>query len=151
MPLFGKKKDSGTDIEAAEEDGLLIQTGGAPAADETAPAPQSVPEPAPPVDLDEPLSDDAESALAGLDGNEGDRDETDGEESEEGSTQFSVAASEDSKEDDILSMFNDSESYGDLAELTKDIDDVAASDLLAELREIRSMLPAEALEDQQAA
>lgn len=150
MPLFGKKKETGKDIEAAEEDGLLMSTAGvqpeAPAEPAPAPPPRPVVEEEP-LNADDEISDAAAAALAGGEEEEEEAAQDNGNVEPAEPARFSVSAESEEGDDNILSMFTDQESYGELAELTKDIDDVSMSDLLAELREIRSALPSYALEE----
>lgn len=133
MPLFGskKKKKQGSDIEAPEEDDLLMARGSA------ASAPEAGPEP--PVDAEDSESDPTvpEDDAVDLSVLDGDPDETPAETPE---------AEEKSNADDLLAAFEDDDSYGELAEITKDLEDIPIADLLADIREIRTALPPEALE-----
>lgn len=154
MPLFGKKKNEeagqGGDIEAAEEDGLLMSTrGAAPAAEhEAAPEPEAEMPAAGPSDE----TADGMSAEAAPDGEVRDGESAEGEEDDDPASFAAKAESEEETgDDDLLSMFKDDESHGELAELTKDLDDVPIADLLAELREIRSTLPPDVAGDESAA
>ncbi len=61
------------------------------------------------------------------------------------------AAKDDAAEDDLLSAFKVEEVHSDLADLTKDIEEVAMTDLLDQLRDVRGMLPATPAEDEDAA
>lgn len=143
MPLFGKKKkdekkEQGSDIEAPEEDGLLMARGSAAPAPEAA-ADTSVEGGDSEPDLEAATEDDAVD-LSALDG---DLEET----PEQAETPTAaVEAEEKSNADDLLSAFEDDDSGGDLKDITKDIEDVPIADLLAELREIRTTLPPDALE-----
>ncbi len=143
MPLFGskKKKEQGADIEAPEEDGLFMARG----------SDQPDPEAATESSLDDEdsesdpavLTEDDAPDLSVLDG---DSEET--QESGETPAETPTAAAE--KEDessaaDLMSAFQDDETHGDLADITKDLEEVPMADLLAELREIRTTLPPEAL------
>ncbi len=147
MPLFGskkkKKKERGADIEAPEEDGLFMARGSEAVDSEGAPAPS--------VDSEDNESDPAALTgddVADLSALEGEAEET--AEPDEAAAETPTAAApeeEKSNADDLLAAFaDDDEVSGDLADITKDLDDVPMADLLAELREIRMTLPPEALE-----
>ena len=104
--------------------------------------------------LDSAPGEDAEPAPVALTGDdaadgsavEGEAQETP-ESGEASAEKFSVAAEaeDESSADDLLVAFQDEDTYGDLADITKDLDDIPMADLLAELRDIRAMLPPEAL------
>ena len=133
MPLFGKKKnkdkkkEKGSDIEAPEEDGLLMARGAdAPSLED------GVGESGPDTQTEEEARD-----LSVLDGGSAETPEA---------AETPPAAEEKSNADDLLSAFDDDDSGGELAELTKDLEDVPMAELIAELREIRLTLPPEALE-----
>jgi len=157
MPLFGKKKDKAVDIEAPEDEGLLMATGGETGAKAVSlPSAPTAAEPDAEAgnDIDDDdLSDAAAAALAAA----ADVPDGAGVVGEDGAAEapkltLVKASAEESSEDDLLSMFKDSESYGELADLIKDLEDVPAADLLAELREIRGVLPPDVLaEGEQAA
>lgn len=153
MPLFGSKKKQdddeapvGVDIGAAEEDGLLMSTAAA-APEKGGGAPlKSVPVDAAAVDMpnqpvgeeegdDEPPADEGEE----------------GGSSEEAPANFAVQVESGDATDDLLAVFKDGAAHGETAELTKDLDDIPIQDLLMELREIRSQLPPDVLEQQEAA
>lgn len=145
MPLFGskkkKKKERGADIEAPEEDGLFMARGSEAVASEGAPAPT--------VDGEDNESDPAALTgedVADLSALEGEAEET--AEPDEAAAETPTAAApeeEKSNADDLLAAFADDEVEGDLVDITKDLEDVPMADLLAELREIRTTLPPEAL------
>ncbi len=154
MPFlkFGKKKDSeDDDLEAPEDSGLLMSTKG----EQPASAGESAPDPASPEPLD-PAATEGETIDAERPGGEG---------AEEGdplleATLADPAAvvesateaaadtggSNESDAVDSLAAFRDDESHIDVSDLVQDIEDVAASSLLEELREIRLKLPPEALD-----
>lgn len=54
-------------------------------------------------------------------------------------------------DDDLLSAFKIEEVQSDLTDLTKDIEEIAMTDLLEQLRDVRGMLPATSAEDEDAA
>lgn len=159
MPFlkFGKKRDKeeDDDLEVEEESGLLMSTKGEQPVStaESGPAPAS-PQPSDALD---PGAADGQTAGAeapgGEAGAEGDpllaaaladplaEDESAGEASAEtGNSEKSDAA-------DLMAAFQtDEASSSDLTDLLVGVDVVAASALLEELREIRSMLPPAALD-----
>ena len=141
MPLFGskkkkdKKKEKGADMESSEDDGLFMARGSDAASPEKAAAlslEDGDGEPDPDIQ-----TEDEAPGLSVLDGGP-----------EETSEPAAPAAAEEpSNADDLLSAFDDDDdSGGELAELTKDLEDVPMAELLAELREIRMTLPPEVLE-----
>lgn len=136
MPLFGskkKKEQQGTNIEAPEEDGIFMaRSSEASTSDEAKPSDgESV----------EPELSDLESANEGETEPASDADEATAE-----PPAAAAKAEDESSADDLLAAFQDDETEGDVTDLTKDLEDVPIADLLADLREIRAMLPAEALE-----
>ena len=133
MPLFGKKKkkEQGDDIEDPEEEGLFMARGSDQTDMEGATNPSADGESV------ESEPSDLEAAL-----------EVEGEPAPE-SDEAPIAAAEaedKSDADDLLSAFQDDDTEADLTDITKDLEDVSIAELLAELREIRATLPAEALE-----
>lgn len=149
MPFlkFGKKKDGeDDDIEAPEDSGLLMSTKG----EQPAAAGETAPEPAPPAPA-EGQTTDAET-LGEEAAEEGDplleaalADPV----AEEESAAEATADAEDKGESDaadLMAAFQDDESYSEIEDLVRDIEEVAASSLLEELREIRLRLPPEALD-----
>ena len=136
MPLFGskkKKEQQGTNIDAPEEDGIFMaRASEAPTSDGAKPSDGESVEPEL-SDLEPTNEEETEPAL----------------DSDEATAETPAAAAKaenESSADDILAAFEDDETEEDLTEITKDLEDVPIADLLADLREIRAMLPAEALE-----
>ncbi len=150
MPFlkFGKKKAAEEDdIEAPEESGLLMSTKGK----EPDAAEEPAPEPADALDPDAAAGQTLDMETP-----------AEGEEEEdpllEATLADPTAVVEESAEApadtggkkeadaaDLMSAFQDDESHSDVADLAKDVEEVAASALLEELREIRLKLPPEAL------
>jgi len=141
VPLFGSKKKEkpGTDIEAAEEDGLFVSRSSEGPETEVAPVPPSAttadgesgePEPS----LDSALEEEVEP-------------EPESDEAPAEPVSVAAKAEGESGVDDLMAAFQDDETHGELADITKELDDVPMADLLAELRDIRGLLPAEALEN----
>jgi len=161
MPLFGskKKESQGDDIEDEEGEGLFMaqssEQSPAAAIAEDVSAVESDADEAPAESGEAPsgvftVAAEADEASTA----EGDAEETPESDKAPDRT-FTVAAEadaeEDSSVDDLMSAFQDDETHGDLADMTKDLEDVPISDLLAELREIRAMLPAEAHQESEEA
>ncbi len=138
MPLFGsKKKKKNEDIEAPEEDGLFMARGSEKLASDAALASSED-------------GEDSEPDLAALTGDDPLDLSAPEDEAEETSAEAAPEppkAEEPSGADDILSAFEDDEESGDLADLTKDLEDVPMAELMDELRSIRATLPPEALEN----
>ena len=131
MPLFGRKKkdkkeEEGADIEAPEEDGLFMAQG----SDAEAPAAAAPADGEATSDL---VPDDDAPDLSVLDGGS--------EEAESAEAPVEAPAAEESNADDLLSAFEDDETYGDLADLVKDLEDVPMAELMEDLRQIRTTLP----------
>lgn len=158
MPFlkFGKKKsDEDEDLEAPEESGLLMTTKG----NQPGSAGEPDPEPASPEPVDEldsgttqdqptvvvtPGGAAAEEVDPLLDAALADPDAEDQTESD---AEADTGESKESDAADLMSAFTDDETYGDLTNLIKDIEDIAAIALLEELREVRAMLPPEVLDE----
>ncbi len=158
MPFlnFGKKKDKdeGDDLVEEEESGLLMSTKG----DQAGPAGESAPEPLDELDPDanQEQATDAETPEEEAAG-EGDplleAAPADPAAEAQGTAEAAVDAGDSGKSDaaDLMAAFQDEESDGDLADILVGVDDIAASALLEELREIRSELPPEALDQGESA
>lgn len=157
MPFmkFGKKKAAEEDdIDAPEESGLLMSTKGK----QPDVAGEPAPEPAPPESADELDSGTPQDQPTVVVTPGGGEDEEVVDPLSEATPADPTAVAEESAEApadaggkkeadaaDLMSAFQDDESYSDIADLVKSVEDVAASALLEELREIRLMLPPEAL------
>lgn len=145
MPFmkFGKKKDKKEDDDLeVEESGLLMSTKG----EQPASAAESGPDAASPQPLDDldPGAAGSAETPGGEAGEEGDSAALADPLAEDKSAAEAPAETENKESDaaDLMSAFQTDEvSDSDLADLLVGVEVVAASVLLEELREVRSMLP----------